>query len=228
VADSKYGTIDNYLICHDQGIKAHIPSFEQTHRGSGRQKGIFPKEAFTYHPDTDTFTCPAGEILQRRKLYKYRNHFEYRASAQTCAHCELRDQCTRSKYGRTLKHHVRQNELDRALQEAQSRNAARDIRDRKHISECSFARSTRYGYKRSRWRRLWRVEIQDFLISTIQNIMVLVKGSHDKLSKSSAQRGQSRWAQGAKCIRISLTLLSMWFARCLTVPFSRNKPALQR
>lgn len=228
VADSKYGTIDNYLICHDQGIKAHIPSFEQAHRGSGRQKGIFPKEAFPYHPNTDTFTCPAGEILQRRKLYKYRNHFEYRASAQACAHCEFRDQCTRSKYGRTLKRHVRQNELDRALQEAQSRNAARDIRDRKHISECSFARSARYGYKRSRWRRLWRITIQDFLIAAVQNIMVLVKAPHEKLSKCNAQRGQSRGAQGVKGIRISFTLLSMWFARCLMVPFSRSKPALQR
>ena len=38
VADSKYGTIDTYLICHDLGIKAHIPSLEKTHRGSGRQK----------------------------------------------------------------------------------------------------------------------------------------------------------------------------------------------
>jgi len=34
VADSKYGTINNYLPCHDPGIKAHIPSLEKTHRGS--------------------------------------------------------------------------------------------------------------------------------------------------------------------------------------------------
>ncbi len=54
VAGSKYGTIDNYLICHDQGIKAHIPSLEETHRGSGRQKGIFPKEAS--FPITQTLT----------------------------------------------------------------------------------------------------------------------------------------------------------------------------
>jgi transposase len=228
VADSKYGTIDNYLICHDQEIKAHIPSFEQTHRGSGRQKGIFPKEAFTYNPDTDTFICPAGKILQRGKLYKHRSHYEYRASAQVCAHCELRDQCTRSKYGRTLKRHIRQNELDRALQEAQSTSAARDIRARKHISECSFARSTRYGYKRSRWRRLWRVEIQDFLIATIQNIMVLVKASHNKLSKSNAQRGHVRGAQGATWEDFFIKSLRMWFIRYFTVPFSRNKPALQR
>jgi transposase len=195
VADSKYGTINNYLLCHDLGIKAHIPSLEKTHRGSGRQKGIFPKEAFPYHPDTDTFTCPAGQVLKRGKRYKYRNHYEYRASAKACAHCHLREQCTRSKSGRTLKRHLRQDELDRALKETQSMHAARDIRNRKHISECSFARSTRYGYKRSRWRRLWRVTIQDFLIAAVQNIMVLVRVSKEKISKSNAQRGLSIGAQ---------------------------------
>ena len=197
VADSRYGTIDNFLLCHDLGVKAHIPSLEETQRGSGRKRGIFPQDAFSYDPETDTFTCPAGQVLKRGKLYKYRNHYEYRASAQACAHCELRDQCTRSKNGRTLKRHVRHDELDRALKEAQSSNAARDIRDRKHISECSFARSTRYGYKRSRWRRLWRVTIQDFLIAAIQNIMVLIKVAKGKISKSNAQRGQSIQAQRA-------------------------------
>ena len=197
VADSRYGTIDNFLLCHDLGVKAHIPSLEETQRGSGRKRGIFPQDAFSYDPETDTFTCPAGQVLKRGKLYKYRNHYEYRASAKACAHCELRDQCTHSKNGRTLKRHVRHDELDRALKEAQSSNAARDIRDRKHISECSFARSTRYGYKRSRWRRLWRVTIQDFLIAAIQNIMVLIKVAKGKISKSNAQRGQSIQAQRA-------------------------------
>ena len=191
VADSRYGTIDNFLLCHDLGVKAHIPSLEETQRGSGRKRGIFPQDAFSYDPETDTFTCPAGQVLKRGKLYKYRNHYEYRASAKACAHCELRDQCTHSKNGRTLKRHVRHDELDRALKEAQSSNAARDIRDRKHISECSFARSTRYGYKRSRWRRLWRVTIQDFLIAAIQNVMVLIKVAKAKISKSNAQRGLS-------------------------------------
>ena len=195
VADSRYGTIENFLLCHDLGVKAHIPSLEETQRGSGSKRGIFAQDAFSYDPETDTFTCPAGQVLKRGKLYPYRNHYEYRASARACAHCHLREHCTRSKSGRTLKRHLRQDELDRALQEARSSTAARDIRDRKHISECSFARSTRYGYKRSRWRRLWRVRIQDFLIAAIQNIMVLITVSRDKLSKSNAQRGQCIQAQ---------------------------------
>jgi transposase len=195
VADSRYGTIENFLLCHDLGVKAHIPSLEETQRGSGSKRGIFAQDAFSYDPETDTFTCPAGQVLKRGKLYPYRNHYEYRASARACAHCHLREHCTRSKSGRTLKRHLRQDELDRALQEARSSTAARDIRDRKHISECSFARSTRYGYKRSRWRRLWRVTIQDFLIAAIQNIMVLIKAAKGNISKSNAQRGQPIQAQ---------------------------------
>ena len=40
--------------------------------------------------------------------------------------------------------------------------------------ERSFARAKRYGYKRARWRRLWRVQIQEYLTASIQNIMVLL------------------------------------------------------
>jgi len=97
VADSKYGTINTFLLCHDAGIKAHIASREKTQRGSGRQKEIFPKEAFVYNPGDDTFTCPGGKSLKRRNYHKKRNHCEYKASSGLCAQCELRKQCTRSK-----------------------------------------------------------------------------------------------------------------------------------
>ena len=128
VADSKYGTIDNYLTCHDQGIKASIPSLEKAHRGSGRQKGIFPKEAFIYDAAGDTFRCPAGHTLKRRHYHKKRNHYEYKASSQLCAACELRGYCTRSKDGRTIKRHVRQDALDAMLGHATSRQAKGDKR----------------------------------------------------------------------------------------------------
>ena len=174
VADSKYGEIDNFLLCHDLGIKAHIPSLEEANRGSGRKKGIFPKEAFIYNPDDDTFTCPAGQILRRRNYYKKRRHYEYKASSNVCYKCRFKERCTRAKDGRTLKRHIRQDELDNMLKIAHSRQAKKDIKMRQHLSERSFAQSERYGYKRARWRSLWRMEIQDFLIAAAQNIMILV------------------------------------------------------
>jgi len=175
VADSKYGTIENYLACQDQGINAHISSLEQTQKNTGTKKGIFPKEAFSYDAIDDIFICPAGQVLKRRKYFKKRKHYEYIASASTCNSCELKEKCTKAKSGRTLKRHVRQNDLDFMVDQANSREAKRDIRTRQHLMERSFARGTRYGYQRARWRRLWRVQIQEYLTSSIQNIMVLLR-----------------------------------------------------
>lgn len=175
VGDSKYGTKDNYLMCADRAIKAHMANLEESSRGSGRQKGIFPKEWFSYDEQTDTFRCPAGDILKRRNFNKQRQYYEYKAAKEVCARCALRSECTRAKDGRSLKRHIRQDELDVLLERAASSEARRDRRTRQHLSERSFAQSTRYGYKRARWRQLWRVQIQDYLIAAIQNIQILIK-----------------------------------------------------
>ncbi len=175
VADSKYGSIENYLACRDRGIKAHFSSLEESQKGTGTKKGIFPKEAFSYHAETDTFTCPAGQTLKRRKFFKKRQHYEYIASAGTCNKCELKEQCTKAKSGRTLKRHIRQDDLDTMLSQASSAESKKDIKTRQHLMERSFAQATRYGYKRARWRKLWRVQIQEYLTAAIQNIKILLK-----------------------------------------------------
>lgn len=195
VADSKYGTKDNYLLCHDRKVKAHIPSIEKTSRGSGRQKGIFPKEAFSYDTEMDVFLCPAGETLRKKSYNKKRKHYEYKAPARACAQCELRSKCTLSKDGRTLKRHIRQDELNIMLEKVKSKSAKRNIKHRQDLSERSFAWSTRYGYKRARWRNLWRMEIQDFLIAAIQNITILIKQPKDKMSKSNVRTEEVRACQ---------------------------------
>jgi uncharacterized protein (UPF0179 family) len=174
VADSKYGTLDNYVTCHDRKIKAHIPSLEQTRKGTGRQKGIFSKGVFIYDYAKDVFICPAGQILKKRKYRKKRKHYEYAASKKACNSCPLKENCTRSKTGRTLKRHVRQDDIDLTLTESMSAESKKDIKTRQHLMERSFARAKRYGYKRARWRRLWRVQIQEYLTAGIQNMMVLL------------------------------------------------------
>ncbi len=175
VADSKYGSIENYLACRDRDIKAHFSSLEETQKGTGTKKGIFAKEAFTYNAETDTFTCPAGQTLKRRKFFKKRQHYEYIASAGTCNRCQLKRQCTKAKSGRTLKRHIRQDDLDSMLSQASSAESKKDIKTRQHLMERTFAQATRYGYQRARWRRLWRVQIQEYLTAAIQNMKILLK-----------------------------------------------------
>ena len=58
---------------------------------------------------------------------------------------------------------------------AQSCGSKKDLRTRQHLMERSFARAVRFGFKRARWRRLWRVRIQEYLTAAIQNIMILVR-----------------------------------------------------
>ena len=192
VADSKYGTIDNYLACADRNIAPHFESLDKGQQGSGRRQGIFEPSEFVYNPEEDLFICPAGELLEPRKLKTSRNQIEYSVAAKTCRHCSLKPRCTRSKQGRTLKRHVHQDELDRMLSTSESRQAKRDIRKRQHLMERSFARSDRYGYQRARWRRLWRVQIQEYLTATIQNIMVLVRNVKEQGKAAAASLVQPR------------------------------------
>jgi len=130
VADSRYGTIENYLFCHDSGIQAHMRSLEETQRGSGRREDIFSKEAFQYDPKADTFVCPAGRKLWRRHFHKERNHYEYQAHSGVCARCRLKSKCTRSQTGRTIKRHARQTALDKELKRSRSAAFKEDLKTR--------------------------------------------------------------------------------------------------
>jgi transposase len=111
VGDSKYGTIENFLACHDRGIEAHIPDLrEASVKGTEKQK-IFPEEQFQYDPQSDTYRCPAGNRLKPKSLHSNRQSRDYAAPRKVCGVCSLREQCTRNKSGRTIKRHLRQEEL---------------------------------------------------------------------------------------------------------------------
>lgn len=175
VADSKYGTIDNYLACRDRGLAAHIPDLKRVQVNRARGRGIFPDTMFIYDAGSGTYRCPAGQRLKRKSLHIRSNSFDYAAPKKVCAACALRDQCTRNKQGRTVKRHLRQPDLDIMRARTRSSRAKRDIRTRQHLMERSFARGTRYGFDRARWRGLWRVQIQEYVTAAIQNIQVLIR-----------------------------------------------------
>jgi len=175
VADSKYGTTANFLECYDRGIIAHIPVLKQTQDKQERRREIFPESVFLYDAQTDTYTCPAGQTLRRRKHWVDRKAFEYVTARGVCQRCPLRIQCTRSQSaGRTLKRHERQEVLESLRIQAQSRSSKKDIQIRQHFMERSFAHGTRFGLKRARWRGQWRVQIQDYLVAIVQNIQLLM------------------------------------------------------
>ncbi len=175
VGDSQYGTIDNFLVCHDRGLKAHMPDLKESLVKRRDKVDIFSEERFEYDRDSDTYRCPAGNRLKPKSLHMNRQSRDYAAPKKICASCNLRKQCTKNKSGRTIKRHLRQGELDRMREASRSAKARRDIKTRQHLMERSFARGERYGYDRARWRGLWRVQIQEYLIAAVQNIEVLFR-----------------------------------------------------
>jgi len=179
VGDSKYGTIDNFLACHDLGVQAHIPDLGEFSVKRKEKLKIFSEDRFEYDPQSNTYRCPAGNQLKPKSLHLGRQSRDYAAPKKICAVCHLREQCTKNKSGRTVKRHLRQEELDRMREASWSAKAKRDIKTRQHLMERSFARGTPYGYDRARWRGLWRVQIQEYLISAVQNIQVLLKYGYE-------------------------------------------------
>jgi len=184
VADHKYGTTENYVACHEKGLVTHLGDAKAK---AAKAKGIFPESQFKYQPKDDTFLCPAAHRLKRRRFIKRQGVWEYAADKGVCPECPLRAQCTRSKTGRTLSRHAQAEILEHCRAEAYSPAAKRDRGRRQYLLEGSFAdAANNHGFKRSRWRRLWRQQSQDYLIAAIQNIRIMLARSVLKPAASAA------------------------------------------
>ena len=184
IADHKYGTNENYVACQERGITTHMgDAASKAH--TGHDQSIFGDEAFTYDPIGDIYRCPAGQILRPRRVHSIRRTLEYKASAKICGSCALRARCTRSAYGRTVQRHEKQALLNVARAQANSAAAHRNRKRRRHLMEASFAdAANNHHFKRARWRRLWRQQIQDYLIAAIQNVRILL--AHHRPTRNAA------------------------------------------
>jgi len=176
VGDVQYGTADNFRTCYRHGIRSHMGDYQAKQLGTGRRKGIYTEEEFRYDAATDTYRCPAGEILKLKQHKKEQRVYEYAASGKVCRSCALRECCTRAKNGRSVYRHEDHEAVMAGREQSHSAEAKKDRRKRKWFMEGSFAdAAVNHGFKRSRWRRLDRQRIQDYLIAMVQNIRILLK-----------------------------------------------------
>jgi transposase len=186
VADHQYGTNENFVACQERGITTHMGDVASKVR-RGHDQSRFGEEAFTYDAKRNVYWCPAGQSLKALPLDPIRRRIKYKASARVCGSCALRAQCTGSAQGRTLHRHPNQLSLDAARAQAHSSAARRDRKRRHHLMERSFADATNnHRFKRARWRRLWRQQIQDYLIGAIQNVRIMLANQRSGRSAASA------------------------------------------
>jgi len=174
VADTQYGTNENFAVCQERHIRSHMKDLRATYRNDAAKRGIFKETDFRYDEEAESYICPAGQSLKRATNLD-RGFYIFRSNPKICQQCPLRSQCMKSKrHIRTLKRHVAHEAIERGRKESRSGWARRDRRRRKHLMEGSFAAATnQHGFKRARWRRLHNQRIQDLLIAACQNILIL-------------------------------------------------------
>ena len=197
VGDQQYGTTDNHRRMQERGVRTHLKTVP------GRPVAVerYSPEKFPYDEQADRYTCPAGQTLYPRRYHERRQATEYVARQGVCAACALRPHCTGSPTGRHLTRHRLHDLVLRARAQATSPAARRDYRRRRHLMEGSFAQSANcHGFKRSRWRRLWRQQIQDWLIAACQNVKILARAlrpgpraSAHRLSAAPSRSHDSIW-----------------------------------
>ena len=177
VADRQYGTAENFRACQERGLNTHMGDLLEVHLDTGSRQGIYPETSFIYDAGKDAYQCPAGQWMHRRNHRISRQACEYAARWQVCDACALRKQCTRATTGgRSLKRHVGHELIERGRAQSRSAAAYRDRRRRKWLMEGSFAdAANNHGFKRARWRRLWRQQIQDLLIAVVQNVRIIIR-----------------------------------------------------
>ena len=181
-ADKIYGTVENYKFLHNKGSKACI-----SHQRHGIIKvGKFSHSKFKYDSKQDCYICPAGEKLELYdRTATHSSGHRYRAKRQTCEKCKLFKQCVTSrKFGRQVSRNLNAEYIEWA-DNCISRYERNELMSRRRYkAEGSFADgANNYGFKRARWRGLYKMEMQNLMIAAIQNLGKLLRygGAADRL-----------------------------------------------
>tara|TARA_B100000925_G_scaffold287383_1_gene266577 strand:+ start:720 stop:1967 length:1248 start_codon:yes stop_codon:yes gene_type:complete len=91
VADRGYFNGEQIVACETSGIQVHVPK-PQTSNSQAR--GQFGKRDFIYEPGSDTYRCPAGQILIWRFTTVEKGQTLHCYWSSACKACAIKTQCT--------------------------------------------------------------------------------------------------------------------------------------
>jgi transposase len=115
IADAGYWSRDSIKKCDDDSIETYVP---HPTRSSNKKKGMYTKNDFLYNPDTDTYRCPAGQIMTCRGTRVASGKTERKYMTDACYTCAIKSKCTTAKRKRYINRWVHENvmeELDRRV-----------------------------------------------------------------------------------------------------------------
>ena len=158
VADSGYGSEENYRFMEENGIEAYV-KYNMFHKEQRMHyaPGSFHQDSFFYNAKQDYYVCPMGQHMERigTKRDKTANGYQTESAryrAQNCEGCPLRGTCFRAKGNRVIEVNHRLKEYKRKASERLTSEDGIKHRGRRCIEpEAVFGQmKADYGYKRFR------------------------------------------------------------------------------
>jgi len=179
-ADSAYGSAESLAwLVKQKKITPHIPVFDK----STRTDGTFSRADFTFDPERDRYTCPAGkELVQFRRTYASprtgitaEGTRLYRASKRDCDVCDLKSRCCPNAAARKIPRDLNENARDvaRALASTPEYEAACRRRKKVEMLFAHLKRILRVG--RLRLRGPCGAKDEFLLAATAQNLRRLAR-----------------------------------------------------
>lgn len=166
-ADQSYGTAPFLAWLQAREIDPYIPVLER----KGQTGGKLTRDAFTFDPQTNNFTCPEGKRLTYQGAdYRSRAH-TYRSSPGDCAQCPIRASCTAGRV-RTVVRLFDEAARDRARELAATPMFASMAKQRRKV-EMLFAHLKQHlGSRRLKLRGLTGAREEFLLAAAAQNLGV--------------------------------------------------------
>src|SRR5215475_10562668 len=170
-ADTTYGNGEFLQWLADRSITPYMRTRDSVHR---KNSPFYGPEHFTYQPESNSYSCPAGQQLNYGGRSMRNRTYAYIGTRKRCGACMLKAQCTSGAF-RFLAIHMDEPARQRARELANTPAFANAQRQRKKVEALFAELKNQIGLRRLRLRRLKFVREQFFLAAAAQNLKRLVR-----------------------------------------------------
>jgi transposase len=181
VADSAYGSEENYAYLEKEGIQAFVKynTFHQETKPHAKPNP-FSAEQMPYDETQDTFTCPNGQPLHYQATHLHRSDNDYLSERRVyecadCSHCPLKAKCTKAAGNRQIRVSFRLRAMRAQAKDLLLSEPGTALRKQRSIDvETVFGRIKQdWGFRRFLLRGVEKVKTEWGLLCIAHNLAKL-------------------------------------------------------
>jgi transposase len=178
-ADAGYGSEENYAYLQERNIPAYVKynTFHYEQKKNFQKKYPYRVENWAYLSEEDQYICPQGKRLIYRETRPTVSANGYESTrriyeCEDCQGCPVKEECTKSKYNRTLWVGVDLKQMKTTAFDRLESPRGKDMRSRRPIEvEAVFGRlKHNWGFRRFLLRGLEKVKTEWGILCLAHNI----------------------------------------------------------